>query len=354
MNLPTEPIGSIPRPRYLTDGLAKFSQGELTEDDINNLRHRAVEETVQAFEHTGSPIITDGEQEKPSFVTYPLHGMNHLDPDGFTISFDSGHTRQLPKLTKGPFRYTTYAAEYMQRARKIASKPLKQAVIAPSALSLLYPEEGIPGYTRQDFLDDLVAEAANDIRKCFDAGAVKIQMDFTEGRLAAKLDPSKKLLEDFINLNNRVLDHFNQQERAKIGIHTCPGGDKNATHSGGTDYNELLPLLFELKADNIYMQYAKEKDREAVLKTIKKYRKPNQTIFLGVIDVNSPEIEQPQQICDLIVQAADFIPIDKLGTTDDCGFSPFSDDRTTARETAFKKIEARLKGTKMAEKVLSL
>lgn len=353
MMIPTEPIGSIPRPGYLIDGLTKFSQGRITEDELNSLKDRAIEETVHSFEATGSPIITDGEQNKPSFVTYPLHGMPHLNPDGFTITFDGGHTRQLPKITTGPFRYTTYAAKYMQQAKKVANKPLKQAVIAPSALSLLYPEEGINGYTRQDFLDDLVAEAAKDIRKCFEAGAVKVQMDFTEGRLAAKLDPTKRLLKDFINLNNRVLNRFTQKERKRIGVHTCPGGDKQATHSGDADYNELLPLLFDLKADNIYMQYAKEQDRESVLNTIKKYRNPNQTIYLGVIDVNTSEIEQPEQIRDLVVQAANYIPVDRLGTTDDCGFSPFSDDRTTARETAFRKIKARLEGTKMAEEALS-
>lgn len=350
--IPTEPIGSIPRPGYLIDALTKFSQGTITEDELKSLKKRAVEETVSSFEATGSPIITDGEQNKPSFVTYPLQGMSHLNPDGFTITFDGGHTRQLPKLTKGPFKYTTYASEYMQQAKKFAKRPLKQAVIAPSALSLLYPEEGISGYTKQEFLDDLVAEAAKDIRKCFESGAVKVQMDFTEGRLAAKLDPSKQLLKNFINLNNRVLDHFTQQERTNIGIHTCPGGDKHATHSGNTNYNELLPFLFELKTDNIYMQFSKESNKEAVLNTIKRYRKPNQTIYLGVIDVNTTSIEQPEQIRDLVVKAAHYIPADKLGTTDDCGFSPFCDDRTTARKTAFKKIEARLEGTSMAEETI--
>lgn len=46
---------------------------------------------------------------------------------------------------------------------------MKQAVIAPSMLCLLYPLEGeIEGYSREQFLEDLVNECEKDIRKCFE------------------------------------------------------------------------------------------------------------------------------------------------------------------------------------------
>jgi 5-methyltetrahydropteroyltriglutamate--homocysteine methyltransferase len=52
------------------------------------------------------------------------------------------------------------------------------------------------------------------------------------------------------------------------------------------------------------------------------------------------------------MEAAKYIPLDQLGTTDDCGFSPFSDDTSTARATAFAKIRARVAGTELAGKLL--
>jgi 5-methyltetrahydropteroyltriglutamate--homocysteine methyltransferase len=54
----------------------------------------------------------------------------------------------------------------------------------------------------------------------------------------------------------------------------------------------------------------------------------------------------------LSVEAAEFIPLGQLGTTDDCGFAPFSDDTSTSRETAFAKIRARVAGTALADAVL--
>lgn len=168
-------------------------------------------------------MITDGEQGKASFATYPLHGLATLAPDGVVIPFADGHTRQLPRLTAGPFRYATRADAYLDRARPYARMPLKQAVISVSALSLLYPQNGIEGYSREQFLDDLVSEAETEIRDCLQKGAFTVQIDFTEARLSVKLDPSGLLLRNFIDLNNRGLDRFLPDDRRRIGVHTCPG-----------------------------------------------------------------------------------------------------------------------------------
>ncbi len=248
MPIPTEPVGSIPRPPELIEGVRDFASGRVSQEKLNSPYERAIRDTIQRFEGTGSPVITDGEQAKPSFATYPVHGLETLAPDGVTIPFADGHTRQLPRLTAGPFRYRTYASAYLEEARKHARVPVKQAVIAASALSLLYPQAGIKGYSRDAFLEDLVREAETDIRRCLEKGAHNVQIDFTEGRLSVKLDPTKGLLNDFVSLNNRVLDRFSSEDRRRIGVHTCPGGDRDSTHSADVDYAELLPGLFNWRA----------------------------------------------------------------------------------------------------------
>ena len=116
-----------------------------------------------------------------------------------------------------------------------------------SFLKLLYPAEAIPGYLREQFVDDRLAEHETEVRRCPELGAHKVQIDFTEGRLAIKIDPTGELLSSFIDLNNLALSRFSVAERARLGVHTCPGGDRDSTHSGDVDYAELLPGLFELK-----------------------------------------------------------------------------------------------------------
>jgi 5-methyltetrahydropteroyltriglutamate--homocysteine methyltransferase len=310
-------------------------------------------DTIKRFEATGSPVITDGEQTKPSFATYPISGSKQLNPNGVVIPFADGHTRQLPTISGGPFRYQVYANTYVEKAKQFTALPVKQAVISASALSLLYPQTGIMDYSRQQFIEDLLNEAEADIRKSLESGAYNVQIDFTEARLSLKLDPSGGLLQAFIDLNNKVLARFTEEQRKRIGVHSCPGGDHDSTHSADISYANLLPYLFQLQAGNFYLEYAGEKDKRSVLASINENMRPSQTVFLGVTNVLDPRVESPQEIKDMILEATEIIPVEQFGTTDDCGFSPFADDTSTARDIAFEKIRARVDGTLLAEKAIN-
>jgi methionine synthase II (cobalamin-independent) len=350
ITIPTEPIGSIPRP---VDLIERIARSDSEDPDLAPFYEDAVRDTIERFEATGSPVITDGEQRKyHNFATYCVHGLANTAPDGFTISFSDGHTRRMSRLTRGPFRYRRYADSFLDVAMRYAHVPVKQAVISPSALSLMYPAERIGNYSREQFIDDLLTEHETEIRRCLNKGAHKVQVDFTEGRLAVKIDPSGHLLNSFIDLNNLALSRFSPEERRRIGVHTCPGNDLDSTHSADVDYAELLPSLFQLKAGNFYIALAGEPDRRHVLKIIGKYRKPDQRISVGVTAPINPRIETPEEVRDRVLEASEYIPIEHLGTTDDCGFSPFSDDTSTSRETAFAKIQARVQGTKLAETLI--
>ena len=135
-------------------------------------------------------------------------------------------------------------------------------------------------------------------------------------------------------------------------MHTCPGADRDSTHSAEVDYADLLPSLFELRVGNFYIALAGEKDRARVLKIIRQYLKPDQRAFVGVVSSINPRVDTPQEVRDRVLEAAEYIPLEQLGTTDDCGFAPFSDDTSTTRETAFAKIRARIEGTRLAEETL--
>jgi 5-methyltetrahydropteroyltriglutamate--homocysteine methyltransferase len=350
---PTEPIGSIPRPKALQEGMQAAASGQISHAELETLFDDAVRDTLRRFDETGSPVVTDGEQRKPSFATYPIAGLTDLAPDGVTIPFADGHTRQLPVITTGPFRYATKAWSYLDGVRSLTNAQLKQGVISVSALSLLYPHDGIVGYPREAFLDDLVTEAASEIRGCVERGAI-VQIDFTEARLSLKLDPSKTLLDSFVDLNNRVLAELTDEERSRVGVHTCPGGDQDSTHSADIDYAELLPGLFRLNLDTFYVQLASERDRERVLRVLGEHATGSRKIFVGVTDPIDPRVETPEQVRDRVLEAARFIEPNHLGTTDDCGFSPFGDDTSTSRDTAFAKIQARVTGTAMASSELGI
>ena len=378
MPIPTELVGSLPRPMKLQEGYQKLDDGEITWEELQALQDEAAENSIKRLEETGEPLVTDGEQRESSFATYPITDTlagtglaDNLAGDGqFFAIFDDGHHRQLPRLTGGPFRYKTFASEFVEKNKAIARHDVKQAVIAPSMLMLLYPlEEEIEGYPREQFLDDLCDEVEKDIRQCFDAGAKRVSIDFTEGRLANKNDSrnpwtNKDMLQEFIDLNNRVIDRFSPEERKNIGIHTCPGGDCDSVHSKDVPYEKLLSKMFQLNVGYFLIQCASEDDKENVYRLCGQYSRDDangvpQVCFMGVINPLDPEVETPEQVRDDLVTAARYIPVERLGATDDCGFSPFSRDEKPkhgspdfARDVAMQKITNRLEGARMASEEL--
>lgn len=395
--LPTEHVGSLPRPSRLQQVVLDADIGAASAADLERERDAAVVDTIRRLEQTGSPLVNDGEQRRLSFASYPLATDEVTAGPVFAVYTD-GHHRVIPSIAHAPFRFHAWAAEDVAAARKLTDKPLKQAVVSPSMLSLMVGPDGIGDYSREDFLEDVVAGCAQDIRQCFEAGAQRVSIDFTEGRLALRPTalpttltgtlagtvggvsfPGAPNVVDvpwagpdslplFIDLLNRVLDRVPDDYRANVGVHTCSGNDHDAHYSGGVDYAELLPELFAIDAGYFMIEAAGEDNPDDVARqvgrqlarwdTATRPRRPQ--VLLGVTSTITPKLESAQEVCDQLVRAARYIPADLLGSTDDCGFSPYLVDQKPrhgspdfARDVAFAKIAARVRGTAMAADILS-
>lgn len=350
--LPTEQIGSIPRNSRLIEAYSEYKAGRISYEQLNQLAEAETKQVMQELEGLGCPVISDGEQRKfDGFAHYCLHNSPCYHEHGLEVDFSDGHKRLFaPQLKTPPFKYEHTADEFLKFALQHTKVPVKQAVISPSMLSLVYPPSGITHYNHHQFIHDLINQHVEEVKRCLSLGAYKVQIDFTEARLSLKLDPSGNLLRSFVELINKCLSQFSLEERQKIGIHTCPGADIDSTHSADIKYKYLLPTLFEINAGSFYvaMKGEQEKEKEKTLELIGSIIKPNQRVFIGVIDPISAHVETPEEVCELILLAAKYIPVEQLGTTDDCGFSPFADDTSTQREVAYAKIKARLEGTKLA------
>lgn len=354
MKIQSEQVGSIPRRKELVAAYKLFEANKLSAAELEKIAIEDTILTIKELEETGSSIITDGEQRKfNGFPTYCFHCSELVRPGSVGLKFEDGHVRYMPELSKYPFKYNEYAYQYLKTTLENTKLKVKQAVVSPSMLSLIYPAKGIVGYTKMEFINDLVNEHLKEVKTCLSMGAEKVQIDFTEARFSLKLDPSGELLNDFVELINMVLVKLSKEEKSKIGIHTCSGADMDLTHSADVEYKYLLPQLLKIKAGSFYISLSSEKKPEEVLSLIQHYLQPDQHIFIGVTNPIDPIIETPEVVRDRVLLAAKYIPINQLGTTDDCGFAPFADDLGTTRETAYMKIKARIEGTKLAEQMLN-
>src|SRR6266404_7682849 len=87
ITIPTEPIGSIPRP---VDLIERVARGDSEDPNLAPLYEDAIRDTIERLEATRSPVVTDGEQRKyHNFAAYAVHGLPNTAPDGFKIRYQN-------------------------------------------------------------------------------------------------------------------------------------------------------------------------------------------------------------------------------------------------------------------------
>lgn len=123
--------------------------------------------------------------------------------------------------------------------------------------------------------------------------------------------------------------------------------------SADVSYARVLNDIFRLHVANFYVQLASEKDPDELLALIGQRLQSHQRVFIGVTDPRDQRVETAEEVHERVVKAAKYIPLTQLGTTDDCGFSPYDDSQSLSREKCYEKIRARIEGTKRAEELLN-
>ena len=312
MTIPTEPIGSIPRPLRLIEAVAATDGADPA---LDPLYEEAIRDTIARFEATGSPVITDGEQRKyHNFWTYCVQGLPNTAPDGFKIPFSAGHVRRMLRLTGGPFRYKTHADCYLDVALKYAHRPVKQAVISPSALSLMYPRARDPRLLPRP-VHRRPARRARDRGPRLPAEGRALRADrLHRGPAGGQDRPLRRAARQLHRPEQPGADAVLRRRAAtprrahlpRLATATRPTAARSITPL-------LLPSLFELKVGNFYVALAGEKDRARVLGIVREHLKPGQRVFVGVINPIDPRVETPEEVRDRVLEAARYIPVEQLG-----------------------------------------
>ena len=176
------------------------------------------------------------------------------------------------------------------------------------------------------------------------------------------------MLPHFIDLINRVLARFTAEERVNIGIHTCPGGDRDAVHSADVPYSALLPSLFELNAGYFLMQNKSERDREEVYKLVGEHSREDadgvaQVVHISVINPQNPAGRDPARKCATSwSRPPSTSPRSGSGSNrrlrvlavQHIDEKPLHGSPDFARDVAFEKITSRVQGTQMAAEKLGI
>ena len=330
-------VGSFLRPAYLKEARAQFADGKIDRDQLTAVEDKAVAELVEAEKKAGLKAVTDGEFRRAMWhldFLEALDGVEHVDTTNWSVEFKGPKPKgaQLRFVDKIDFPADHPFVEHYRRLTEIAGDyPTKLTIPAPSMLHLIPCVRGkatyqsIDRYQDEDVLShDIAVAYQHAITVFYDLGCRYLQFDDTSwGELC---DADKRAAYeaqgiDLHALQERYVCTINEALEAKpadmtITTHVCRGNFRSTWFSSG-GYAPVAEQLFQANYDGFFLEY--DSDRAGDFEPLR-YAK-DRIVVLGLITSKFPELEDEDAVVDRIHEAEQYVPLDQLRLSTQCGFS---------------------------------
>lgn len=335
--IPTTVVGSYSFPKWLEIVREEYKKGRLTREEHEEAHDNAVRSCIKDHERAGVDIITDGEMRRETMVYFfskRIDGFDMEHPRMKAIgNLDPSIEMPDPVIT-GPVRRkeSLGIADHFRFLKENTTAYAKVTCTGPQMLAKRATNE-FYGDEKQ-LVFDLAAILNAELRDCVAAGCEYIQID--EPVWVGYPKDIAWLVEAF----NRLIDGVH----AKIALHICYGNYQLKRLYKGK-YDELFPDLLNVRADQLSLEFAVSDG--IALDLFKRYPTEKE-IAVGVIDVKDDNVETPETVAERIRKALEYIPVEKLYVSPDCGM------KFMPRDRAFAKLRAMVEGTRKVRKELGL
>jgi 5-methyltetrahydropteroyltriglutamate--homocysteine methyltransferase len=371
----TSVVGSFPRPRWLIEAFERHSRGELGNEEFSEYLDDAVKLTVKEEELAGLDVVTDGEQRRTSFVSFvgqkiPGFKMIHitqLNPKAMEIMRQ--YRAQLTYWRAVPveqLRDSVIALDEFQFTRKVTQRPIKVTLPSPYLVMWetwhhelsrsIYPAP-------EDLAGDYVRILRAEMTRLRDAGVDFMQLDEPMlGDLVEasedKPDRYRRVIElihgqryrGFRNELNLARDLINEAVKGiggvRIGMHMDRWPNPDSPFYG-VGYEKLAPEVLDIKVKQYILEYASPGSGDPV--KIMELLPSDKELGLGVIDVRSTQVEDPETVVRRVEKLGKHIDPARIWLNPDCGFSPGM-YRKFERRIAFAKVSSMVKAAEMLRK----
>lgn len=326
-------VGSMLRPTFLLNMQEQVKHGKMTIADLTIAEDKAIKEAVKIQEDAGMDIITDGEMRRPVFChnfVKAVDGFEWNIPGNTVIWFDMQGNKMVDPVTVGVVRTLKkihdISVDEFSFLRAITDKPKKMTIPSPTMMSYFF----IPGLSNKvfpsplTFLQEVTKLLKEGVRELERIGVNHIQVDAPE--FGMLLDPvqqawfAKKgfnphtLVSDGVDMINDVLDDFSGTK----ALHICRGNDKNRFMARG-GYETIAQTVFQhAHVDRLLLEF--DSDRAGDFSPLRHMPK-DKTVVLGLITTKSPQLEKSDEIRRRIEDATQFVPIERLALSTQCGFA---------------------------------
>ncbi|MGO3152955.1 MAG: 5-methyltetrahydropteroyltriglutamate--homocysteine S-methyltransferase [Galactobacter sp.] len=349
-------VGSFLRPQAVKDARAALERGEITEEQLTDTEDAHVAALVEREVQAGLKLATDGEYRR-SWWHFDFFGMlNGVDLVELDhgLPFQGAATKQLGLRVGSRIGFP---AEHPMLDHFRALKPLAEAagvqpkfsIPAPTVLDFRVEPANLVAveYTNRDaYVDDLVQTYRDAIAAFYDAGCRYLQFDDTAwAYLCSDAEMTRAREERGIDTNglgHRYRDLLNRVLEAKpddmvITTHICRGNFRSTWISSG-GYEPVAEDLFATAYDGFFLEY--DSERAGGFEPLRFLPRGEQVVVLGLVTSKSGELEDPQVIKDRINEAAQFVPLQQLALSTQCGFASTEEGNVLSEDEQWAKVES--------------
>jgi len=345
-------VGSLLRPSYLKDARERYEKGQMGHSEFKPLEDRAVDEAVELQKRAGLEVLTDGEMRRYAFFGHLIDAVEGFDKfGGWAIPFRNEKGEEVvqprPVVVSKLRRKRPLCAEEFTYLRARTSHPAKTTMISAQQAAAYYDnKKSSAAYAKIDsYLADLVDILRDEVEELIRLGCTYIQIDSPQ--YAALLDP--QLREGYRQRGNdpdRLLDLSTEMDNAVIGnhpgvifgLHLCRGNNQSRFYASG-DYGPITKVFQKTRFDRFLLEY--DDERSGGFEPLRQVPE-DRTVVLGLVSSKKPNLESKDELKQRIQQASQFIPLERLALSPQCGFASTIEGNllTTADEEAKLRLVA--------------
>ena len=338
--LPTSTVGSLPKPAWLAPPEKLWSPWKLEGNQLLEGKQDALRVSFHEQQLAGIDIISDGEQTRQHFVTTFIEHLSGVDfQNRKTVKIRDRYDASVPVVVDQVARQKAVFVDDAKFLRKQTNKPIKWALPGPMTMvDTLYDNH----YKSREKLAWEFAKALNEeARELQDAGVDIIQFD----------EPAFNVFFDEVNdwgmaVLNRAIEGLNCQ----TAVHICYGYGikantdwKKTLGSEWRQYEEIFPKIQNSTIDLVSLECHNSHVPFNLIELLR-----GKKVMIGAIDVATNRIETPEEVANTLRKALEFVDIENLYPSTNCGMAPLS------RNVAKGKLSALSAGAKIIRKELGI
>lgn len=343
-------VGSMLRPDFLLKAQDLRKQKKITEAQLVFAEDKAVKEAVAIQEITGVDVVTDGEMRRPVFChnfVKAVDGFAWDVPGNTVIWFNMEGKKIIDPVTVGVVKKINkqhdISVDEFSFLRGITDKPKKVTIPSPTMMTYYF----VPGVSDKvypnpmDFLREVTLILKEAVVELENLGVTYIQVDAPE--FGMLLDPIQQewfaskgfdpeiLISEGVAMINTVLEDFS----GTTGLHICRGNDKNRFMAKG-GYEKIAKTVFgKAHVDRLLLEF--DSDRAGDFAPLCFVTK-DKTVVLGLVSTKTPILENPKDIIKRISEASQFIPLERLAISTQCGFASVAKGNNVTQKDQEQKL----------------